>query len=258
MNMAAPAVIDLVRARFANLKQYSNALAAVHHDGLRGKFREILAENLLAPYLPPTVELLTGTILGADGQERKARNEDDVVLFDQTWAPLLLRTRGRDAIIPITGVRAHIEVKSTLKLADIRPALAAAAELNRMAIETAPIGLLFAFTSEIGMDHHIPTLLLNQVNEIGYQPRQGHTPCPIQGICILGRGSWFLTENKKVNSPPGWYEVKAEEDRELLAFVSIVSNAMFGNERGLGTHVLDPSWLVGPKPDSPLVIPVAT
>ena len=108
--MAAPAVIDLVRAHFANLKQYSNSLAVVHHDGVRGTLREILAESLLAPYLPPTVELLTGTILGADGQRRKARNEDDVVLFDHTWAPLLLRTRGRDAIIPISGVRAHIEL----------------------------------------------------------------------------------------------------------------------------------------------------
>ena len=258
--MAAPAIIDLVRARFANVKQYSNSLAAVRHAPLRGRLREILMENLIEPYLPPTVELLTGTILGADGEERKARNEDDVVLFDQTWAPLLLRTRGRDAIIPITGVRAHIEVKSTLKLADIKAALAAAAELNRMAVKCAPIGLLFAFDSEIGTDHHIPTLLMDQLKEIGYKPTQGQTPCPIQGICILGRGSgsWFLTENKKADQPPGWYEVKAEEDRELLAFVSIVSNAMFGNERGLGTHVLDPSWLIGPNPTSPLEIPAAT
>ena len=254
--MAAPAVIELVRSRFANLKQFSSSLdEAARHDSLRGRFREILlAENLLAPYLPPTVELLTGTILGADGQERKARNEDDIVLFDSTWAPLLLRTRGRDAIIPITGVRAHIEVKSTLKLADIRLALEAAAELNRMAVQTAPIGLLFAFDSEIGMNHHLPTLLLDQTQAMGYVPTQGQTPCPIQGICILGRGTWFLT---KVGLATGWYEVKAKDDHELLAFVSILSNAMFGNERGLGTHVLDLSWLIGPDPSSPLVIPSA-
>src|SRR5206468_2462311 len=163
------AVIDLVRARFANLKQYSDALAVVRHDGLRGRLREILTENLIAPFLPPAVELLSGTILGADGEIREARNEDDVVVFDQTWAPLLLK----------------------------------------------------------------------ETKAIGYQPIPGQTPCPIQGVCILGRGSWFLTENKRVNLAAGWYEVKAEQDRELLAFVSILSNAMFGNERGVGTHVLD-------------------
>ena len=38
--------------------------------------------------------------------------------------------------IPITGVRAHIEVKSTLELADIRPALGAAAELVSARSET--------------------------------------------------------------------------------------------------------------------------
>jgi hypothetical protein len=253
--MVAPAVIDLVRARFANVKQYSQALAAVPHDGLRGRFREILAESLLLPYLPPSVELLTGTILGANGQTREARNEDDLVLYDQTWAPLLLRTGGREAIIPITGVRAHIEVKSTLRLADVDDALRAAAELNRMSIHSAPIGLVFAFASDIGMNHHIPRLLLEQTAKMGYQPSRGQTPCPIQGVCVLGRGSWFLTENLKANLASGWYEVKAEEDRELLAFISIVSNAMFGKERGLGTHVLDCSWLIGPNPASPLVVP---
>src|SRR5438128_8401673 len=105
------------------------------------------------------------------------------------------------------------------------------------------------------MGHHIPTLLLDRARTIGYQPNQGQTPCPIQGVCILGRGSWFLTENKKANKPAGWYEVKAEEDRELLAFLSIVSNYAYGNERGLGTHVLDVSWLLGPNPCSPLVVP---
>jgi hypothetical protein len=253
--MVAPAVIEIVRARFANIKQYSKALDGVRHDGLRGRLREILAENLLQPYLPPTVELLTGTILGADGQERLARNEDDIVLFDQTRAPLLMRTRGRDAIIPITGVRAHVEVKSTLKLADIKPAIRAAAELNRMAMNKAPVGLLFAFASEIGLNHHIPTLMLSEASTTEHPPLPGQTPCPLQGICILGRGSWFLTENKKANLAPGWYEVKAEEDRELLAFISILSNSMFGNDQGLGTHVLDPSWLIGPNPSMPLVIP---
>jgi hypothetical protein len=122
-----------------------------------------------------------------------------------------------------------------------------------MAVQTAPAGLLFAFASDIGQNHYIPSLLLNQVKALDYRPIQGQTPCPIQGVCILGRGSWFLTE--KVGSASGWYEVKAEEDRELLAFISIFSNYAFGNERGLGTHVLDPSWLVGPKPCSPLVVP---
>jgi hypothetical protein len=252
--MVAPAVIDLVRARFANLKQFSDALAGVGHSGLRGKFREILAESLLAPYLPASMELLTGTIVGADGQERNARNEDDIVLFDHSLAPLLLRTVGRDAIIPITGVRAHIEVKSTLTLADVRGALAAAAELDGMAIHSAPVGLLFAYASDIGMNHHIPTLLLNELKAMGYQPGQGQTPCPIQGVCILGRGAWFLTEIKPANLAPGWYEVMAVEDRELLAFISIVSNSAFGNERALGAYVLDPSWMLGPNPISPLLV----
>jgi len=124
--------------------------------------------------------------------------------------------------------------------------------IDRCAIGEAPAGLVFAYGSNIGGDHHIPDLLLDELKSIGYHPSSGQTTCPIQGVCILGRGSWFLTE---FNGNSGWYEAKAEEDRELLAFVSIVSNYAFANRRGLGTHVLDTSWLVGPHPPSPLCVP---
>jgi len=253
--MMAPAeVINLVRARFANIKQYSDALGGVQHAGLRGRFREILAESLLLPYLPPTIEVLTGTIIGWDGQERKARNEDDLVLFDQTWAPLLLRTRGRDALIPITGVRAHIEVKSVLRLSDLDDSLNAAKELIGISPSPAPIGLIFAFASDIGGNHRLPALLQERSDRIGYRPVSEQTTCPLQCVCILGRGCWFLMENKELKKSAGWYEVKPEEDRELLAFVCILSNTMFDNRRGLGTHVLDPTWLVGPNPAMPVTV----
>jgi hypothetical protein len=250
--MASPPVIDFIRARLGNVKACAASLSVVTHKGLRGRFREILAQDLLAPYLPPQIELLSGVIVGANNEQRDERNEDDIVIFDHSWAPLLLRTRGRDSIIPITGVRAHIEVKSTLTLAELKSAMAAAVEINRLAVGQAPAGLVFAYETNIGTDRHIPDLLLAELKGIGYQPSSGQTPCPIQGICILGRGSWFLTE---MNSKSGWYKVDAIDDRELLTFVSIVSNYAFDNGRGLGTHVLDTSWLQGPHPQSPLVIP---
>ena len=250
--MTAPVVIDLVRARIAGLKETSKALVGVEHRGLTGTFREISVESLLAPYLPPQMELLTGTIVGCNGEHREARYEDDFVLFDHAWAPLLHRQGGRNAIMPVTGVRAHIEVKTTLRLSDVTGILAAAAELIRMALDDAPVGLVFAYDSNIAAGRHIPKLLLDQLKAVDYRPRSGQTPCPIQGVCIMGRGSWFLTEK---DGASGWYEVDADQDRELLAFLSIVSNFAYGNARGLGTHVLDTSWLRGPNPASPLRVP---
>jgi hypothetical protein len=190
-------------------------------------------------------------MVGANGEERKTRNEDDIVLFDHTLAPLLFKTRGRDSIIPITGVRAHIEVKSNLSLTDLYDSLDAAVEINQISIGEAPIGLVFAYGSEIGNNHHIPDLLRGRLTDIGYQPSSGQTTCPIQGVCILGRGSWFLTN---INDIDGWYEVKAEQDRELLAFVSLNSNSAYANNRRLGTHLLDTSWLQGPHPPCPRVV----
>lgn len=249
--MAARNVIDLFRARFANIKEQSKALSVIDHNVLRGRFREILVESLIAPYLPPTVELLTWTIIGAKGEKRESRNEDDVVISDHSWAPLLMGTRGRDAIIPVTEVRAQIEVKTTLKLTDLHDALKAAAEINLMSVKSAPARLVFAYDTNTGENNHIPDVLMNHLQDVGYSPTTGMTVCPIQAVCILGRGGWFLTE---VNNKPGWYEVEAKDDRELLVFVTIISNSLFDNERGVGTHILDLSWLNGPNPESPLLV----
>jgi hypothetical protein len=252
--MVATPIVELVRARFHNIKETAKALTlAVEHDALRGRFREILVEDLIAPYLPPSIELLTGTIIGANGEKRAVRNEDDIVIFDHSWAPLLLKTRGRDAIIPVTGVRAQIEVKSRLTLDDVTNALKAAIELNRISLYTAPIGMLFAYDTDISKKTYIPELLLREIRALKYNPSSGQTTCPIQGVCIVGRGSWLLVSKK--GYPDGWYEVDAENDNELLAFLSIVSNSMYNNKRGLGTHVLDTTWLKGPNPPMPLLQP---
>jgi hypothetical protein len=250
--MASPAVTEFIRARLSNVKACAAKLGVVTHSALRGRFREILAQDLLAPYLPPQIELLSGVIVGANNEQRDERNEDDIVLFDHSWAPLLFRTQGRDSIIPITGVRAHIEVKSTLTLAELKNAVTAAVEIYRLSVGPAPAGLIFAYGTDIGSNHNIAELLLAELARIGYQPVSGQTPCPIQGVCILGRGSWFLTN---VDNRPGWYMVDAIDDRELLAFIGIVSNYAFDNGRGLGTHVLDSSWFQGPYPRSPVLIP---
>ncbi len=243
--MASIAVQNFLRGRFANVKECAKSLGVVEHNALRGRFREILAQDLLAPFIPPTIEMVSGTIVAADNTSRQVRNEDDIVLFDTSKAPLLFRTTGRDSIIPSSGVVAHIEVKSKLTFEGLKGAVSAAKEINELSMKHAPLGLIFAYSSDIGTQHHLPDLLLAELKTLKYAPSSGQTTCPIQGVCIIGRGAWFLTG---FDGTPGWYSVEAKDDRELLAFISIISNSTYASGLGLGTHVLDTSWLVGPNP----------
>jgi len=116
----------------------------------------------------------------------------------------------------------------------------------------APAGLIFAYGSEIGREHHIPDLLMDALRLADYRPASGQATCPIQGVCVLGRGTWLLIQRE---AAAGWYEVRAEDDHELLAFISVISNYAFGNGMGLGTHVLDTAWLCGPNPEMPAIVP---
>ncbi|MCX6735312.1 MAG: hypothetical protein NTZ25_05410 [Candidatus Peregrinibacteria bacterium] len=251
--------ITIVRANIASLHALAKAAESVNHNGLKGKFREIFIQDILKDYMPPTVEALGGTIIFPDGFSREFRNEDDVVLYDHNKSPLLLKTSSRESIMSVTGVRAQIEVKSTLKLEDLNKAINAAIEINKhfpsnerfpKEENNLPIHAIFAFDTEIDKKSNIGELILNISNKIKYSPIKGEPTCPIQSICIVNHGCWLFTENK---GKCGWHKVEAVEDREILTFISIVSNTLYGNGHGLGEYVFDTNWLNAPDPEMPLI-----
>jgi len=245
--MANQQVIKLVRAQLKSFHELSKEISgAVPHNNLKGRFREIFVQNIIAPYLPPNIELLSGTILFPNGASREFRNEDDVIVYDHNRSPLLLRSIGREAIMPSTGVRMHIEVKSRLDINDIRKAVNASVEINNNTIGDLPIGMIFAFDTNINSKKRIVDVLLDELKNINYSPKIGQTNSPIQSICIVNRGCWMLTGIPQKSE--GWYFAPPEDDKGLLLFISAISNTLFGNGLGIGNFTLDINSLLGPEP----------
>jgi hypothetical protein len=252
--VANQAIIDAIRPALRGLIAQGQALSSLPHDGVKGYLREVLIRAMIEPFLPPSVCVVTGTIVTLDGV-RKARNEDDLVLFSKERMPLLMNL-GK-ALIPLEGVVAQIEVKSKLSRGDVVAAAKAATELQMKSLveHGAPGGLLFAYASDNTEQTEVRRLLsVLQSPEVNYQPVTGQATSPIQGICVATRGTWLLAGS---GGQSGWWFVPPEDEKHLLAFASVISNTMYQTAPGrfgVGRYLLEDSWMSGPDPACPCLV----
>ena len=60
--------------------------SALEHSGLQGRFRELVVNELLAPWLPPSVFCGTGTVVSFRNHFR-SKTQEDVLLVDRSISP---------------------------------------------------------------------------------------------------------------------------------------------------------------------------
>ena len=103
----------------------------LQHPGLKGRFRELLVDNLLLPWLPPYVTCGTGTIVDANGTLREY-SQDDVVIYDKSLAPpVLISEHAPEGVFLFNNVILRIEVKSLANKKEIRKFVQASLELSK-------------------------------------------------------------------------------------------------------------------------------
>jgi hypothetical protein len=231
----------LVRAAADSTIQKSKAQSAITHKGMRGRFRELLVENLVSPWLPPYARCGTGMIIDADNRERKA-TQDDIIVFDQSLMPsVLLSNTSSEGVFPVNAVLARVEVKSVLTRPELRGAIQAAMEIQPMKFAarsdrtwTLPVGLLFAYDSDLqsGADANAELRrFLDVCGELGllFSKDCPNSPGPIGGLCVVGRGFWGYSPGDNGDLPRWIRAIRKESNpyEEVLMFVGILSNTCF-------------------------------
>jgi hypothetical protein len=89
----------------------ANTSRAIDHRLLKGRYREIIVNDLLMPFLNPRFKMVTGKIIDQYGNQS---DQIDIIIYDELITPpILLNTF--EGIIPCHSVLATIEVKSLLR-----------------------------------------------------------------------------------------------------------------------------------------------
>ena len=232
----------------------------LQHLGLKGRFRELLIDNILTPWLPPYVSCGTGMIIAAENKRRDS-TQDDIIIYDKSLAPPVLASNSApEGVFLLNSVLARVEVKSTLRRKDAKDFVKSSLEIADMkfsvrpncvsALES-PFNLLFAFASDAkgGDDPDFEVKRLHEVMaECGVDPGWGI----VSMLCVPGKGFWKLgigDGGKRV-----WQRMNPTSASDhLVWFVGCVSNSCFssharrqGRDPDIGLEGGIGEWLTHP------------
>ena len=204
--------------------------ARIDHPGLKGRFRELLIDGILEPWLPLTVKCCTGTVISSSNSFR-SKTQEDILLVDQSISPsVLIKPHVQEGVYMRNSILARIEVKSILDSSAVNAFKTSCAEYHDLKLDldnerciakkisVQEINMLFAFKSNANKD-----TVFSWINSL--------TDGSISTLCVLNKGFWKIKNNYE------WEEYKCKtknlEAERLAAFVGVISNTAFSQHISL-------------------------
>lgn len=201
--------------------------SALEHQGLKGRFRELLVDGLLEPWLPPTVKCATGTVVCFNNTYRN-KTQDDILLIDQQISPaVLINSNVQEGVYLRNSVLARIEVKSSLNSQHITDYKDSCEQFQQLGldldnerikankIKIMEINILFAFKS-------------TQSKKTTFSWFSSEKDGKFSVVCVPQHGLWKIV---KIGNDMKWTEYLCqtpnEEVERLAAFVGTLSNTAF-------------------------------
>jgi len=235
-------ILDRLREDSRHTAALSKINGQVGHPGVKGRFRELLLNNLLVPWLPVAVGVGTGIIVDHEQRVFEA-GQDDIIIFDQMLSPsVLASTNSTHGVYLFDNVLCRVEVKSTLTKSDLTSFARSSKKISELKLATrhpdqAPevfgtLNILAAFDTQIACGKELPYLCEAVAGE-GLDPA-----CGVVSICcIASRGLWLLAV--KDDGTRAWKKLRMSPDDPLAYFAALVSNSCFDQRAArMGVHPL--------------------
>jgi hypothetical protein len=253
-------ILGRLKADAAHLLARADHASQLQHQGIKGRFRELLVNDMLRPWLPPYVSCGTGMVIAAENKVRQF-TQDDIIVYDRSLVPPVLAADGyaQEGVFLYNSVLMRIEVKSTLTRNDIRTFVAASLEVGNLEVSVqsgtngpfeGAYNLLFAYESD-AQGKEDADFQLRRVTEV--MQEQGCDPLSgkISMICIPSHGFWKLGTSGGKRCWQRLVENTAED--RVSWFVGCVSNSCYqtharrqgrdptiGLEGGIGMYLTHP------------------
>ena len=222
--------LDLVVAQAQAAIAAASSVSRVEHGGLKGQLREIVVRELLRPLLPADYVVGTGLVVSA---YREVSKQLDVVACDRRLVPPVL-FESTCGIFPLEATLFTVEVKSTLNATELKAAHDSAVLLSKFQ-HAPPVGST-RWDPEHKIEHVVPYLLafasdlaVDGKSEIErYDEARGSEEPALRGICVVGRGFWFWSEERWNQ----WnFAVQASEIVALVASIANICQRISGTRR---------------------------
>lgn len=227
-------ILNRLRADAAHLLTLGENERELQHHGLKGRFRELLIDNLLAPWLPPYTSCGTGMIIAAENKLRQS-TQDDIIVYDRSLVPpvLVSPNHAPEGVFLYNSVLARIEVKSTLTRSELGGFVKASVEIASLRHSVQPgfagslegaFNLLFAYDSDAkgggDVDYQLRRMI-EVMREQGCDPLSG----VVSMVCVPPYGFWKLGQS---GGDRRWQRLTLNNPIDSVAwFVGCVSNSCY-------------------------------
>jgi hypothetical protein len=258
-------LLNRLRIDAAHVLAHATNEGELQHQGLKGRFRELLIDHLLTPWLPPYTFCGTGMIIAAENRIRQS-TQDDIIIYDRSLVPPILASSNHapEGVFLFNSVIARIEVKSRLTRADIVNFVNASKDIAKLkhSVQSGFSGslegvlnLLFAYQSDAEGKDDVD-YQLKRVVEVMREQECDPLSGVVSVVCIPRFGLWKigLTEqNDKC-----WQRLTLNNPNDnVVWFVGCISNSCFrthalrqgrdptkGLEGGIGMYLPHPFTIV--------------
>jgi hypothetical protein len=221
--MAHPQVQDRFRNSVINALAKFQETAAMNHAGLKGRFREIFASDLLDQVLSKDYVAGSGVVVDHTGGSSP---EADVVVFDRFHIPAVLHST-RDGLFPIEGVCYYGEIKSRLTRATLIDSVRKFQDLlalqplpNAQSQIFWPPRFIFAWSSDLkgaGIEKELHRYISTD-NQALANPAATI-------LCVVGKG--YCCAIRTPDGKSAWYKVgEVDGVQEVVNFIGGVANSL--------------------------------
>jgi hypothetical protein len=227
-------ILERLRADANHAIAIADQQKVLQHQGLKGRFRELVINNLLAPWLPPYCACGTGMIIQGASNVVRESSQDDIIVYDRSLTPPVLASlQAPEGIYLYNSVLIRMEVKSTVSLNDARDFVRSSKELSELLVTVrdgcperrfiGAINTFVAFGTDLTNGDPDSELrrFINGMEGEGLDPLSGI----VSAICIVGRGYWKIGE---INGQRVWHRLDSQIPADHLVYlVSVASSTCF-------------------------------
>jgi hypothetical protein len=237
-------VFQRLKSDAAAALQKARDQKSIQHNQVKGRFREILIQDLIIPWLPPFVTIGSGVVINGITKTKFDGIQYDIIVTDNHIMPsILINQQISEGVYLTNSVLAQIEVKSVVNKREINDfCIKSSASVEKGFVKKGNESHIGKYFNNIDAPYNFFVGLESDINSIESEGKRlndavikNNAVLKVQGICIPDLGFWAMQDATNPRLKRYKSSIPSEN---LAAFVALMTNSIM--EAHLKRFGIDP------------------
>lgn len=227
---------DYVSNKARTMIQASHNINSIHHNGLKGTFREYSLSNFLKDFLPNTYGVGSGLIQDSIGNQSP---ETDLLIWKKNELPPIIINESK-GIYPLESCFCFFEIKSEITATNIKDAVQKSEKLNQLKFLTNYNNPQIRLT-KIFFAYKSDSDTIDELKRFHKYSNKPYDEPPYDAICVVGKGFWLFKPGIEHQTLARWaYYHSDAKHYEVIGFLGTLLNTLTESTSAyFGSYILE-------------------